>query len=144
PKLGKPQNDFGSSTKLGESRMLFEDDRIYYAGQYLALVIADSLERAAAAANLVKIEGKAEKPVLDIGNGEKFQPPYDFAKTNYERGDATAALTSAPHRVRQIYSTPVEHHNPMEPSASIAMWQGNRLTLYEATQWVAGARNVIA
>src|SRR5207245_69414 len=72
------------------------------------------------------------------------QPPDDFAKTNYERGNAAAALASAPHQIRQTYTTPVEHHNPMEPSASIAVWEGRKLTLYEATQWVAGARNVVA
>src|SRR5438552_2288033 len=52
PRLRKPKNDFGSATKLGEARALFEDDRIHYFGQYLALVVADSLERAMAAANL--------------------------------------------------------------------------------------------
>lgn len=48
PRLRKPKNDFGSATKLGEARGLFEDDRIHYAGQYLALVVADSLEQAVA------------------------------------------------------------------------------------------------
>src|SRR5262249_38225501 len=42
------------------------------------------------------------------------------------------------------YTTPTEHHNPMEPSASIAEWHGDELTLYETTQWVAGARQTVA
>ena len=42
------------------------------------------------------------------------------------------------------YVTPIEHHNPMEPSASIAHWDGDELTLYETTQWVFGARNTVA
>src|SRR6187397_2554743 len=46
PRLHKARNDFGSATKLGKARGLFADDRIYYAGQYLAIVIADTLERA--------------------------------------------------------------------------------------------------
>jgi xanthine dehydrogenase YagR molybdenum-binding subunit len=144
PKLHKPQNDFGSATKLGEARGLFEDDRVYYAGQYLGVMIADSLERAIAAANLVIVEADPEAPALDMESGEKFQPGDDFAKTNYRRGDAERALGSAAHHVRQTYTTPVEHHNPMEPSASMAVWDGNKLTMYEATQWVVGARNVIA
>jgi xanthine dehydrogenase YagR molybdenum-binding subunit len=144
PKMHMPKNDFGSSTKLGEARPLFEDDRIYYAGQYLALVIADSLERARAAAGLVIVEAEEEEPALKLEEGEKFEPADDFARTKYSRGDAQTAMQKAPHSVRFTYTTPVEHHNPMEPSASIAAWEGNKLTLYEATQWVAGARNVVA
>ncbi|MGI8743530.1 MAG: xanthine dehydrogenase family protein molybdopterin-binding subunit [Bryobacteraceae bacterium] len=144
PKLQKPKNDFGSSTKLGEDRMPFADDRIYYAGQYLGLVVADSIERAMEAAALVKVDVEEEGPVLDIGRGERFQPPDDFAKTNLQRGDPESAFRSAQHQIHQTYTTPVEHHNPMEPSATTAAWEGDRLTLYDATQWVVGARNVVA
>jgi xanthine dehydrogenase YagR molybdenum-binding subunit len=144
PKLHQPKNDFGSSTKLGEARQLFADDRIHYAGQYLALVIADSQERAEAAARLVRVEVEEEQPALTIESGERFEPEDDFAKTSYQRGNAPEAWASAPHQFRQTYSTPVEHHNPMEPSASIAVWKRKKLTLYEATQWVAAARNVVA
>ncbi len=144
PKLKKPKNDFGSATKLGEERPLFNDDKIYYAGQYLALVIADSLERAIVAAGLVKVDEREQTPLLDIDKGDEFEPADDFARTKYSRGDAAAAMKAAPHQVRETYSTPVEHHNPMEPSASLAVWEGDRLTLYESTQWVVGARNVVA
>ena len=144
PKLKHPQNDFGSATKLGEARGLFEDDRIHYCGQYLALVVADSLERGIAAAALLRVETEEETPVIAIDGGERFLPADGFGKTTYHRGDAAAAFASAPHQFRQTYSTPVETHNPMEPSASIAVWRGDELTMYEATQWVVGARNVVA
>ena len=144
PKLRQPQNDFGSSTKLGETRPLFADDVIHYAGQYLAFVVADTLERAITAATLVRVEVQEEPPVLSLDSGEQFQPPDDFAKSAYQRGDASAAFASAAHQLRETFSTPVEHHNPMEPSATIAVWQGGKLTLYDATQWVAATRNVVA
>ncbi len=144
PKLHDAKNDFGNATKLGESRRLFADDRIYYAGQYLALVVADSLERATAAANLVKVDADEKEPVLTLEKGKRFEPSDDFAKTKYKRGSVTSALQAAAQGVRCTYTTPVEHHNPMEPSASTAVWEGDRLTIYEATQWVVGARNVIA
>jgi xanthine dehydrogenase YagR molybdenum-binding subunit len=144
PKLHKPINDFGSATKLGEARQLFEDDRIYYAGQYIGLLVADSLERAITAAALVKVDVEEESPTLDIDAGEKFKPGDDFAKTSYKRGDPAEAMQSASHKVNETYTTPVEHHNPMEPSASTAVWEGDKLTLYDATQWVAGTRNVVA
>jgi len=144
PKMHDPKNDFGSATKLGEARRLFADDRIYYAGQYLALVVADSLERAIEAANLVRVDADEAEPAVTLEQGKRFEPGDDFAKTKYKRGNLTVATRAATHGVRLTYTTPVEHHNPMEPSASTAVWDGDRLTIYEATQWVVGARNVIA
>src|SRR5882724_7945505 len=108
PKLHQPANDFGSSTKLGESRPIFADDQVHYAGQYLALVVADSLERAMAAARLVRVEVEEEQPAVTIESGERFQPPDDFAKTSYARGNASEAFASAAHQVSQTYNTPVE------------------------------------
>ena len=52
PRLQRTTNDFGAWTKLGEARVLFEDDLVHYAGQYLALVVAETLEQATAAAAL--------------------------------------------------------------------------------------------
>src|SRR5215467_4978574 len=63
PQIKPPANDFGSWTKLGEARLPFADDRIYYAGQYLALVVADTLERATAAAALVDVTYEQDSPV---------------------------------------------------------------------------------
>ncbi|MEO8131103.1 MAG: xanthine dehydrogenase family protein molybdopterin-binding subunit [Bryobacteraceae bacterium] len=144
PKLHKPVNDFGSATKLGEARELFDDDRIYYAGQYLGLVVADSLEQAIAAVPLVKVETEEEGPQMEMSPARSFAPKDDFAKTDVKRGDAAAALASAPQQFHQVYTTPVEHHNPMEPSGSTAVWNGSKLTVYDATQWVVGTRNVVA
>ena len=39
-----------------------------------------------------------------------------------------------------VYTTPMEHHNPMEPHATVAQWEGDRLTLHDATQYVSGVR----
>jgi hypothetical protein len=60
------------------------------------------------------------------------------------RGHIDQGLAAAAHRIDQRYSTPIEHHNPMEPSATIAAWNGDELSLYDATQWVMGARNSVA
>ncbi|MBV8590068.1 MAG: xanthine dehydrogenase family protein molybdopterin-binding subunit [Acetobacteraceae bacterium] len=42
------------------------------------------------------------------------------------------------------YTTPIEHHNPMEPHATIAVWDGDRLTVWTATQGISGAKNTLA
>src|SRR5439155_12666025 len=136
--------DFGNATELGESRRLFAADRIHYPGQYRALVVADTLERATAAANLIKVDADEKEPALTLEKGKRFEPGDDFANTKYKRGNMASALRAATQGIRCTYTTPVEHHNPMEPSASTAVWDGDRLTVYEATQWVVGARNVIA
>ena len=60
------------------------------------------------------------------------------------KGDAESALASAAVKVDNVYTTPVEHHNPMEPHATIAQWDGDRLTLYDASQGVVGARRKLA
>src|SRR5205823_4588574 len=146
PELKPTANDFGSWTKLGEARLLFADDRVHYAGQYLALVVADTLERATAAAALVDVTYEEEQGVIETADALNtlFVPSFAFGPTHVSRGNFDKALSSAAHRLDERYSTPIEHHNPMEPSATVAVWNGDELTLYDATQWVMGARNSIA
>ncbi len=146
PRLKMPANDFGSWTKLGEARLLFADDNIHYAGQYVALVVADTLEHATAAAALVDISYEEQKPVVETGNAMDtlFVPKAVFGPPHKARGNVDQALKTARFRLDQNYSTPIEHHNPMEPSATVAVWHNDNLTLYDATQWVMGARNCVA
>src|SRR5207248_8763821 len=65
PRLHRTSNDFGSWTKLGEARLLFEDDLVHYAGQYLALVVAETPEQAAAAAAFVEVGYEEQSPAID-------------------------------------------------------------------------------
>ncbi|MGH9639650.1 MAG: xanthine dehydrogenase family protein molybdopterin-binding subunit, partial [Bryobacteraceae bacterium] len=147
PRLHRPSNDFMSATKPGEVRVVFEDDKVHYAGQYIALVVAETLQQAEYAASLVKIEYEFAPPIVEIGQAMKtiFDPAEFFGeKLTAERGDPEGAYRTAAVKRETAYTTPAEHHNPMEPSASIAQWDGDELTLYETTQWVAGARNTVA
>jgi hypothetical protein len=59
-------------------------------------------------------------------------------------GDVEAGIRNAAVRVSQTYSTAMEHHNPMEPHATVAHWEGDRLTVYDATQYVSGVRDTLA
>jgi xanthine dehydrogenase YagR molybdenum-binding subunit len=146
PELKPTANDFGSWTKLGEARMLFADDRVYYAGQYLGVVVADTLERAMAAAALVNVTYEEQPPVIDTEDAldTMYVPSFAFGPIKVSRGDFDKAFAEAVYRIDQHFSTPIEHHNPMEPSATVAVWNGDELTLYDATQWVMGARNSLA
>jgi xanthine dehydrogenase YagR molybdenum-binding subunit len=60
------------------------------------------------------------------------------------RGDPEGALAAAEIKVDQRYMIPREHHNPMEMHATIAAWDGDRLTLWDKTQWVYNTADEIA
>ncbi|MDB5888991.1 MAG: xanthine dehydrogenase family protein molybdopterin-binding subunit, partial [Rhodocyclales bacterium] len=60
------------------------------------------------------------------------------------RGDVAAGMRNAVYRVSQSYSTPFEHHNPMEPHATVAVWEGDTLTIYDSTQYISGVKNTVA
>ena len=125
---------------VSETRPAFEDDRLYYWGQYIALVVAETPEQANAAAAAVKAEYAAETP--DV---RQELNPYDGKwHTVSERGKVEDALAAAAVTVDQTYGTPAETHNPIELHATVAVWEGDRVTLYESTQGVVNHRNAMA
>ena len=147
PQLFRPVNNFLSASKPGEIRVVFEDDRVHYAGQYIAVVVAETLQQAQRAAELVQVTYETRPPVIDTDNAiDTVYDPAEFfgEKLAATRGDPESALQKAEVTHEADYVTPIEHHNPMEPSASMAQWDGDELTLYETTQWVVGARNTVA
>jgi len=87
-----------------------------------------------------------EQPIIDTADAlaTLYVPQFAFGPVEVTRGNFDKAVARAAHRIDRRYSTPIEHHNPMEPSATVAVWNGDQLTLYDATQWVMGARNSIA
>lgn len=128
---------------------LLQDDRVLYNGQHIALVVAESFEEATHAAQLVRVRYADEQPSLAFDRApERLAMPKKFRNgmrpADSRRGDPDGALASAEVRVDEIYSTPTEHHNPMEPHATIALWQGEELTLFNAVQGVSAARNTVA
>ncbi|HEY3203688.1 MAG TPA: xanthine dehydrogenase family protein molybdopterin-binding subunit, partial [Thermoanaerobaculia bacterium] len=147
-KLREPKPDFFKGGVPGEMRLPLSDATIHHAGQHIAVVIADSLEQARRAASLVKVRYREEKPVLEVEEAESTATyPKEFfgEELQHHRGNVDAAL-AAPGvvKIEQTYKTPVETNNPMEPSATVAEWNGERLTVHNATQWVMGARAILA
>jgi xanthine dehydrogenase YagR molybdenum-binding subunit len=123
----------------GQTLAPLQDDSVHFAGQYLGLVVACTIEQATHAAQLVKIDYDEETPTLDIAH------PIEHTKANPRgRGNITKALASANLKIQQTYSTGVYHHNPMETHSTIAAWDGEKLTLYDSTQHVRGVRRVTA
>ncbi len=128
---------------------VLQDDVVWYSDQPIALVVADTLERAQHAAALVSAEYDATAPVADIDAdlAAAFvpEPSNPRSPTQTSRGDVAAGLAAAKTRIDATYTTPVETHNPMEPHATIAVWQGaDHLTLYDSTQAIFNVRRRLA
>ncbi len=122
-----------------ERRPPLADDGIRYYGQYVALVVAETFETAKAAADAVRVKYAAQKPNVDPDLKADDKP-----KVDSERGEADRALADAPVKLDQTYVTPVHTHNAMELHATVAVWDGPHLTLYESTQSVNNSQDVIA
>ena len=117
----------------GESRPPFEDDKVHYYGQFVALVVANTFEQAQDAASKVKVSYDEQKPLTRTSDPRAVAQP---ARRHYTRGNAEAAFVSAPVKVDAVYTTPTETHNPMEMHGVIAAWKDGKLTLYATTQGV--------
>ncbi|WP_044319713.1 xanthine dehydrogenase family protein molybdopterin-binding subunit [Pseudomonas amygdali] len=132
-----------SASKADEHRLPFEDDRVYYPGQFVALVVAESFEQARAAAHHVTVEYDERPAVKDLDEGMRVNGARDGG-AGHNRGKPDSAFDSAKVKVDQTYTTPVEVHNPMEMHASTAWWQDGKLFVYESTQGVVNHRNLLA
>jgi xanthine dehydrogenase YagR molybdenum-binding subunit len=135
------------SGKLGEKDLLpLQNDRIFYNGQHVAVVIATSFEVAEYAARLITIEYDEDKGVFDIEKEKSnaYQPKQGMggSEVQIKKGDRDKATKDI--TLEETYSTPVYHHNAMEPHATIAEWKGDKLTIYDSTQSVLGSRAAIA
>ena len=118
---------------------LLQNDRVRYANQPIAVVIARTLEAATEGARLLAPRYEAETASVDIGGETPFTPPsIGVGKPpDSEKGDVAAGLASAARRIAATYATPAQYHNAMEPHAALAIWEGDRLTLHTPSQGMA-------
>ncbi|VCU70501.1 Xanthine dehydrogenase molybdenum-binding subunit [Pigmentiphaga humi] len=125
--------------QIDERRPPFEDDVIRYYGQYVAVVAADTLEQATAAAAAVRADYEAQPPDVE----ETLSPDGEQA-VDTRRGDAAAAFAAADIKIDHTYTTPAETHNPIELHATVAVYDGQDFTLYETTQAIGNQRAAMA
>ena len=145
PNGGKPNAEPPAVRRLS----LLQTDEVRYSNEPVAVVVADTLERATDGARKLQasIRYEAATPNTDYqrAKGTAYQPEKMMGRPiNTQRGDVAAGLRQGPTRLDVVYTTPNEHHNPMEPHATLARWDGPNLTLYDATQGVSGARGAVA
>ncbi len=126
-----------------QSKPPLADDRIDFAGQPIALVVAETPQQARYAAGLLAptIEKEAPRAVFDPETGPVATPRSVMgAAPDHRRGDPERALAEAETRIERTYTTPFEHHNAIEPLTTTAVWaEDGSLTVYESSQGVATA-----
>ena len=131
----------------GRVLSLLQDDQVAYSNQPIALVVAETIEQANGAAALVRVtyERAATRLDFDAERRNDYAPDkVNGGPADTRRGDVEAGLQSATHRIAAAYTTPFQHHNPMEPHATLASWDGERLSVEDSTQYVAGVRKTLA
>jgi xanthine dehydrogenase YagR molybdenum-binding subunit len=142
-----PAGGKASQPPAGRVLNLLQDDRVYYHNQPVGLVVADTLEHALDAASHVRLTYQADQASNDFEKA-KLQPvdpkKAKSSPADTDRGKLDDGIAAGAAQIDAAYRTPVEHHNPMEPHATIAVWAGDQLTLYDSTQNVSGERNTVA
>ena len=122
------------------------DDQIRFNGQPIALVVAEEFEIARFAASLVRVDYEAGAHVTDFDAQRQRTAGAKHPKPLHTRGNADARVRrGAGARRAAEYGMPVEHHNPMEPYAATAVWEGDdAITIYDKTQGPLNCRNYVA
>ena len=124
------------------------DDEIKYSAQPVALVVAENFEIARYAASLVRVEYESEAHATNLKEmrGEAYvsKPRTLIPSPPDPRGDAEKAFANAATQLEAEYSAPFEHHNPMEPFATTAVWEDDgKMTVYDKTQGVQNNQEYI-
>ena len=128
---------------------LLQNKEILFNGQHVAVVVAETLEQAQAAASAVRVtysRGEATTS-MDAMLGQAYVPKHfrnGQRQPDSKRGDPDGAFDGGAVKLDTTYITPIEHHNPMEPHATIAMWNGDALTVWTTTQGIGGAQASLA
>jgi xanthine dehydrogenase YagR molybdenum-binding subunit len=125
---------------------LLQNDGVRYANQPIAVVIAETLEAATEGAMLLAPKYQTQAARVGLDAGKSFIPPAVGVGNPavVELGDVKAGLAAATRAIDATYETPPQYHNPMEPHAITAAWDGDRLSIDTPSQGLAMAQSRIA
>jgi xanthine dehydrogenase YagR molybdenum-binding subunit len=125
---------------------LLQSDRVRYANQPIAIVIAETLEAATEGAALLSPRYEIEPARVGLDAVESFVPAAvgPGFPAQMHRGDVEAGLAAATRKIAETYETPAQYHNPMEPHAIVAAWDGDRLSIDTPSQGLAIAQGRLA
>ncbi|QTD96106.1 xanthine dehydrogenase family protein molybdopterin-binding subunit [Streptomyces cyanogenus] len=121
---------------------VFQHDRVPHLGWPVAMVVAETSEQAREAAEALVVRYDQEPHDIELTGEHPDAYPVDgHMPAVTGKGDLDARLASSAVVVDAEYTTPEEHHNPMEPHAATARWDGGRLEVIDSNQgvtWVVG------
>jgi xanthine dehydrogenase YagR molybdenum-binding subunit len=141
----------GVNPPAGRVLSLLQDDEIHYNREPIAVVVAETLVQATAAAAVVRVRYEESAAQLDFDGARDHA--HSPGKVNGENADSSRGSMAAEEafaagegdvQVAQTYETPMEHHNPLEPHATLAHWVGDAVTVYDSTQYITGTRTTLA
>ncbi|MFI8962701.1 xanthine dehydrogenase family protein molybdopterin-binding subunit [Streptomyces sp. NPDC053493] len=128
--------------------LLLQDDRVPHRGWYVAVVVADTLEHARAAADALRIDYAAEDHDVELSAGHPRLYTPEEANGGHpavrERGDFDTAFAACAVRLDATYTMTALHNHPMEPHAATARWDDDGLTVYDSSQGATVVRDVLA
>jgi xanthine dehydrogenase YagR molybdenum-binding subunit len=150
-KLFRPA-DQAEGANSGEPVPPLQSRKVLYYGQIIGLVVAESFEQARDASALIKVDYSSEALAAGWGTGKSraFAPDEigDEKATVAILADGVSSiddvLKNSPVVVQGIYRELIQHHNPMEPHSTLAIWEGDRVTVYEGSQFVVGLKRMLA
>jgi xanthine dehydrogenase YagR molybdenum-binding subunit len=133
---------YENAGKLGKgsknTARLLAGPQVEHYHQAVAVVVAETFEQARAAAALVKVDYARQNGVYDLEAAMNAAGPAkkDKDKSTTKVGDFDGAFARAPVRLDATYTTPDQSHCMMEPHATLAVWEGDQLTLYTSNQMI--------
>ena len=143
----RPVKFFTEGGPASDSVTPLRSPDIAFAGQIIAVVLANSYEVARDAANRVMVDYEIAQPSATFGSpgaAEQELASQNKRHDDPEVGDFAAAFAAAPVKVETSYSTPTQHHNPIELFATQCSWSGPQLTVHEPSQNLYGIKNGLA
>jgi len=130
--------------KFNTAKLLGGPDIQHY-HQAIAIVVAETFEQARSAANLVRVKYAPAKGAYDLAKAKgSATKPKKEEDPDTKKGDFAGAFATAPVRLDANYTTPDQSHAMMEPHASIASWNGDKLTVWTSNQMIDWGRGDLA
>ncbi|HEX3506167.1 MAG TPA: xanthine dehydrogenase family protein molybdopterin-binding subunit [Xanthobacteraceae bacterium] len=125
---------------------LLQNDRVRYAGQPIAVVIAETLEAATEGATLLAPRYEVEPARIGLDATESFPAPFvgPGFPAQAQRGDVEAGLSVAVKKITETYETAAQYHSPMEPHAIVVAWDGDTLSIDTPSQGMVMAQGRLA
>jgi xanthine dehydrogenase YagR molybdenum-binding subunit len=136
-----------SSLAVSTSVNYLATDEVHWNGQPVAVVVAETPETARYAASLVRPVYESWPAAVDFDAAAPTAVPdkgIPMLSGPANKGNALAALAAAPVSVDLEFSTPQHNHNAIEPHATTAVWDGDRLTVHEGSQNIPALRAHLA